>query len=77
MKRIIFATILLPMFLNASLDSLKKEIELKKKINLVEIENTHLMNKFFYLSGKAQGYFEILEIIEMMEQENASKKERS
>lgn len=77
MKNLFMILVLAPSFLSANLLALKKELELKIKLNLIEIECNHLMNKNMFLHGKSQAYFEVIDMIEYMENENASKEKRS
>ncbi len=76
MRNILILCILAPTLLSANLLSLKRDLELKIKMNLVEQQSNHLMNRFMFLNGKSQAYFEILEMIELMEIENASQEKR-
>lgn len=77
MRSFFMLLVLAPSFLCSNLLSLKKELELKIKLNLIQIESNHYMNKHMFLYGKSEAYFEIIQMIEIMEMENAEKKERS
>lgn len=75
MKNIFILLFLFPTFLNANLETLKKELEFRYRRNLIEINIEHSLNRFFYLKGQCETYYEIIELIDQMEMENAKKKE--
>lgn len=75
MRNILLSAALIPSVVFGNINLLKKEIELKSKTTLISISENHLMNAHMFLCGRHQAFFEVLELIEEME--NAKKEERN
>ncbi len=67
MRNIFILVCLFPALLTSNLYSLKKEIEIKSKETLITMSENHLMNLHFFLWGRHQAFFEVLEMIEKIE----------
>ncbi len=67
MRNIFILLCLSPALLTSNLYSVKREIEIKSKETLITMSENHLMNLHFFLCGRHQAFFEILEIIEKIE----------
>ena len=67
MKTLFISLCIAPTILLSNLSTIKKEVEIKSKDTLLIMSENHLMNLHFFLCGRHQAFFEVLELIERIE----------